>query len=94
MSYSWFNRTYVKSDKVCNSITAHGQKDLIHFDKPIYISDTEIIKASSFPKDYNFKGLKPDYICGMSVPPIMIAQISSKIYEQWRGVFKPMPLKP
>lgn len=33
--------------------------------------------------DYDFKKSKPHYIIGMSVPPIMTAQIASRIYEQW-----------
>lgn len=38
---------------------------------------------SSFPQDYNFAGQSPHYVCGMSVPPIMMAQIANQIYEQW-----------
>lgn len=41
------------------------------------------IKVSSFPQDYDFGTQKPEYICGMSVPPIMIAQIATQVYEQW-----------
>ncbi|MEY4573777.1 MAG: Flavobacterium phage vB FspS tooticki6, partial [Bacteroidota bacterium] len=37
----------------------------------------------SYPLDYDFLKLKPHYLIGMSVPPIMIAQIASEIYEQW-----------
>ncbi len=40
-------------------------------------------KVSSFPQDYDFGTQKPEYICGMSVPPIMIAQIATQVYEQW-----------
>lgn len=24
-----------------------------------------------------------DYICGMSVPPVMMAQVATRVYEQW-----------
>ena len=37
----------------------------------------------SYPTDYNFKGNDNVYLIGMSVPPIMTAQIASRIYEQW-----------
>lgn len=40
-------------------------------------------EISTFPQDYNFCGLSPHYICGMSVPPVMMAQIATRIYEQW-----------
>lgn len=32
---------------------------------------------------YNFAGQSSHYVCGMSVPPIMMAQIANQIYEQW-----------
>lgn len=47
----------------------------------LYTSD--ICKVSSFPQDYNFCGQKPHYVCGMSVPPVMMANVASNIYEQW-----------
>jgi DNA (cytosine-5)-methyltransferase 1 len=39
--------------------------------------------AGSFPLDYNFKKILPSYLIGMSVPPVMTAQIAIRIYEQW-----------
>lgn len=48
-----------------------------------WLSTSDICKVSSFPQDYNFAGQKPQYVCGMSVPPIMMAQVASRIYEQW-----------
>lgn len=36
----------------------------------------------SYPTDYNFYGDNV-YMIGMSVPPVMTAQIASNIYEQW-----------
>lgn len=48
----------------------------------------EFCKISSFPLDYNFFDNKPFYLMGMSVPPIMIAQISNRIYVQWISYLK------
>lgn len=48
-----------------------------------WLSQSDICKVSSFPQDYDFGSQKPHYICGMSVPPIMIAQIATQVYEQW-----------
>ena len=28
------------------------------------------------------------YLIGMSVPPIMVAQIAQQIYKQWNEIFK------
>lgn len=39
--------------------------------------------GSSFPQDYNFGDQSPYFICGMSVPPNMLANISKEIYKQW-----------
>ena len=45
----------------------------------------QLVKANigSFPKDYNFNGNRIQYIIGMSVPPVMTANISTEIYKQW-----------
>lgn len=48
-----------------------------------WLSQTDICKISSFPIDYDFGNQKPHYLCGMSVPPLMIAQIATQVYEQW-----------
>ncbi len=48
-----------------------------------WLSDKDICKVGSFPQDYNFNGIKPHKLIGRSVPPVMMAQISSRIYEQW-----------
>ena len=77
-----FNNQYVYLDKVCPTLA--GRKDcLIRFDIPKYTSKSEVCCISSFPQDYNFGGQSPHYVCGMSVPPIMMAQVASRIYEQW-----------
>lgn len=52
------------------------------------ISSADVIHAQTFPEDYDFNSgryLDIDYICGMSVPPIMIKRIVLRLIEQ--GVF-------
>lgn len=77
-----FNIQYVYPDKVCPTLAAR-KSCLIRFDIPKYLSATEVCCISSFPQDYNFCGQQPHYICGMSVPPVMMANVASNIYEQW-----------
>ena len=77
-----FNQSYVYLDKICPTLTGR-EKCLIHYDKPQYLGKSEVCSISSFPQDYNFAGQSPHYICGMSVPPIMTAQIAKQVYEQW-----------
>lgn len=53
-----------------------------------WLSDESVCKVSSFSQDYDFGNQKPYYVCGMSVPPVMIAQIASRVYEQWLSKIK------
>lgn len=41
----------------------------------------EYCKIGTYPLDYNFNGIEPKYLIGMSVPPVVMAQISLKIKE-------------
>jgi len=67
--------------KVFSTIVAGSQ--YYHYLKPELITDKEFIFIGSFPLDYDFKNIEPKYLIGMSVPPIMMAQISNQIYLQW-----------
>jgi DNA (cytosine-5)-methyltransferase 1 len=76
-----FNHRYDKEDEVCHTLTA---KDAVFcYSQPKAHSKSDVINISTFPQDYDFLGQKPCYVCGMSVPPIMMAQVASRIYEQW-----------
>jgi len=43
----------------------------------------EHFNISTFPQDYHFLNQSPHYICGMSVPPVMMAQVASRIWKYW-----------
>ena len=52
------------------------------------ISPEDVIHAQTFPEDFDFmsdKYIDIDYVCGMSVPPIMMKRIVTRLIEQ--GVF-------
>ena len=49
------------------------------------ISDADILHSQTFPEDYDFCDTKVGYICGMSVPPIMIKRIVTRLIES--GLF-------
>ena len=74
---SFFNYNIVYDDKVCNTITATNHN--ISYETRQYISDSDMIYASTFPTDYNFDGSRVDYVCGMSVPPLMIKRIVERM---------------
>lgn len=48
-------------------------------------SDADVTHAQTFPEDYDFCSAKVEYICGMSVPPVMIKRIVMRMIES--GVF-------
>jgi len=83
-----FGDVIIDKDKVFPTVTSNTR---FFYDKEYYIDSKTLIQAVSFPSDYNFISEKeyidprtgPQYLLGMSVPPVMSAQISTKIYEQW-----------
>lgn len=80
---AFFNYMYAYRDRVCPTITAHAEM-ILHVDTPRQLSKREVVLASTFPVDYDFgEGKTWGYICGMSVPPVMMAQIASRVREQW-----------
>jgi len=76
-----FNTYIIHSNKVFPTIVSKGCE--VKYSSPIRISKSEYCKAGSYPIDYDFKSIKPQYLIGMSVPPICTAQISHQIYLQW-----------
>ena len=76
-----FSYKYLYMDKVANTITA--VESCVLFDYPRFRNKHELCSCGSFPFDYNFTNQKPEYMIGMSVPPVMIAQVASRIHEQW-----------
>ena len=76
-----FNAILVKHNSSLNTITANGK--FIDFETPQHISDEAIKQGGSYPLDYDFKTNKVVYLVGMSVPPVMTAQIAKQVYEQW-----------
>ncbi len=82
-----FNSRFIKDEKVCNTITSTSGSKMVSYSEPRKLNNAELIKIGSFPLDYDFSGNNVKYIIGMSVPPVMVAQIASEIYNQWNEVF-------
>ena len=81
--YSNFNSCFVKDEEVVPTITSTNGSKLISFSQRKHLSNTELILASTFPLDYDFKQQNVKYVVGMSVPPVMMANISMEVYSQW-----------
>lgn len=80
-----FNTLLIHSNQVFPTVCSKGCE--VKYHSPIKISKSEFCKIGSFPLDYNFINNNPSYIIGMSVPPIMTAQIAIEIYKQWNKIF-------
>lgn len=78
-----YNFLFVSPENPLPTIPAGSYHKIMHWNKPLYLSKREITLGSSFPLDYDFGKEQPEYICGMSVPPVMLANIANVIWEQW-----------
>ena len=78
-----FSYSKVDRDKPLPTITAHHDGGSYHHTIHRPLTKIENCKGGSYPLDYNFLDLKHKYLIGMSVPPVMVANIAAKIHEQW-----------
>jgi DNA (cytosine-5)-methyltransferase 1 len=78
---SGFNALIIPDNEICPTITS-GETNYRKCDK-LSLTSGDYQKCGSYPMDYNFNSNDPKYLIGMSVPPIMIAQIATEIYTQW-----------
>ena len=72
----------------CTIIGNQSGSHLWHDIYPQPLTNNEYCKCGSFPLDYNFLNQKPKYLIGMSVPPVMMANIANQIYLQWLSKIK------
>jgi DNA (cytosine-5)-methyltransferase 1 len=77
-----FNWIRLDENKVAPTLTTENGK-IYHPDICRPINNIEFALCSSFPLDYNYLKEKTGYVCGMSVPPVMMAGIAYQIYIQW-----------
>lgn len=83
---SGFQSYYARPNKVLRTIRA--KDDHIDLETIGYITKETIRNAQTFPRDYDFgsnvRGVW-SYICGMSVPPVMMKRVVTRLIEQ--GMF-------
>lgn len=80
---SFFNAGLLYDNRIVVTIAGNHGSRPIRFESPHFMSDDEIILAQSFPQDYDFCGADVQYVCGMSVPPVMMEGIATEILRQW-----------
>jgi len=78
-----FSYAKVNPNNPLKTITANNDSGEFRHDFPYYLHNDDIVLGGSFPFDYNFLNLKVKYLIGMSVPPVMTARISQRVYDQW-----------
>ena len=65
--------------------TITSQPEITHYSKHSKVSYQQMCLASTFPTDYNYLSDKPAkkvYVMGMSVPPVMMAQVATEVRKQ------------
>jgi DNA (cytosine-5)-methyltransferase 1 len=78
---AFYNTVIVYDNVVMPTLTSSGAT--VYYDEARHLNNTEYIRVSSFPSDFDFCGSPVRYVCGMSVPPLMTANIANAIREQW-----------
>lgn len=78
---SGFTSPINHDDEPVQTITAGGY--CFRMCDGLLMTDKDIINCQTFPQDYDFKKQSVQYVCGMSVPPVMMAKISEQVYRQW-----------
>lgn len=77
---SRFGDVMINKDKVFPTLVTRNR---YFYNENHYVSDESFLKAGTYPLDYDFLKSQPLYLTGMSVPPVMTAQIATRIKEQW-----------
>lgn len=76
-----FNDIIIHDADVANTLRSAGNDYRMCDGKRL--TDRDCINIQTFPQDYDFAPESAKYICGMSVPPVMMAQVASEVYMQW-----------
>ena len=81
-TFNAFFSTYILYDNiVAPTLTSSGAN--VYYNEVRNLNDTEYIRISSFPTDFDFCNTSVRFVCGMSVPPLMTASIAEEIRKQW-----------
>lgn len=78
---SYFGWTYCWDEKPSPTLTA-GRSQIRMCDRT-WVNDEDSRNVATFPQDYDFGNADANFICGMSVPPSMMANIAHEIRTQW-----------
>lgn len=77
---AFFSTQILYNDRV--ALTLVSSRASVYWHEKRNINDTECCRISTFPADFDFCGQSVCYVCGMSVPPLMIKCIATEIKRQ------------
>lgn len=78
---AYFNEIIAHDNEVLSTIRASHKQGFYRFCDKTYTTENDTIHAQTFPEDYNFLGFNVGYICGMSVPPVMMKRVVERLIE-------------
>lgn len=78
---SGFNNYIWSDDQVCGTIAAGA--NFYRMADGQGMSRNDFVNVQTFPQDYDFIDQSPQYVCGMSVPPLMMARVAHEVDRQW-----------
>jgi len=78
-----FSHWRVDMGGVISTIDTNAKTKLLHGRQFRRFTTKEYCQFGTYPLDYNFNSTDEVYLIGMSVPPVMIAQIAHQIWLQW-----------
>ncbi len=78
---AFFGTQIMYDDVVPGTLTCSGNS--VYYDEVRNLNDTEYRRMSTFPIDYDFQDKNVRYVCGMSVPPLMMKAIATTIKKEW-----------
>ena len=76
-----FNTRIIQDHRVADTLVSNSE--YIRACDKTRFSHGDFVNVGTFPQDYDFCGNSPQYVCGMSVPPNMMANIAAEIWRQW-----------
>lgn len=76
-----FSQSKAHPDRPIKTLTTKVEAIADH-EECRYLFKEELLAAGTFPTDYDFGTQKPNYVIGMSVPPVMMANVADEIYKQ------------
>lgn len=89
----WFQSMVIDDNRVLETIRAK-MTDIFRRDEKCRITWQDVRNSQTFPQDYDFMPNSDNqvgYICGMSVPPVMIKRLMTRLIESGLFNYKLIP---